>query len=126
MASRTQSQADIDLIQRVDSYIPTGKPSWSVVNADRRKTIVTRADVDDAYHRGARRYITTDNTASYLLVWINAMEELLTLIPAGKEDDPIPWHVAEVGWTVEPIVRIGNHERHTSSNDILNVVEVSS
>lgn len=107
--------------------MPTGKPRWmQPKTGDSKYPNVTDAEVVDFYQRGARRYITSGSTANHVNAFIASLEAMLARIPAGRENDPIPWAVSEVGWTTDAHTRIYTyHLKHTNSNDVLNLFEVS-
>lgn len=74
------------------------------------------------WDKGRRRYIENSRQLQTTQRWISASLKKLSRVPAGCENEPLPWAVSEIGWTISPKVRSDNHRKHTRSVPLMNLV----
>jgi len=77
---------------------------------------------NDHWKKGRRRYIENSRQLQTAREWISVSLKKLNRVPAGRDNEHLPWAVSEIGWTISPKVRSDNHRKHTRSVPLMSLV----
>lgn len=106
--------ADHHFIRQVDEWKSAGQPAW----------MKSSATADQDRKNGHRRYFSSEQSLDMAIEWGQNMRKRLDSIPPQDDDEPIPWALSEIGYTIEPAERRKAHESHSAAaNRLMNLVE---
>lgn len=110
-----QTVAEGQFIGEIEGKVATGKPRNYLVNHSTRAQDAERRYIRTAAHLGQ----TLDLLANLRRMRIRLLEQW----PDIRPTDRIPWTFGDIGWTFTPARRRSDHETHSSSIDLMNLID---
>lgn len=111
----TQTHAEGSWAYKIENIIGTGRPSGWNKNTTLRPT------------KAERRYIRKDVHVTQLREWSARIRQYAVdwrqNNPSANTTDPLPWTLSETGWAFRQGNRRRDHETHTNSIWIMNLVD---